>query len=112
MKISVGNDIVDITRFKNKILRNEKILAKIFLPSEIKNKGAVHLAGLFAAKEAITKALNLKPGKWLDIEISHEKDGRPKVTLSSELRKRTLDYSLSISHDGKYALATVVVLLE
>ena len=112
MKISVGNDIVNITRFENKIMKNKNILGKIFLPSEIKDKDVKHLAGLFAAKESVTKALNLKPGKWLDIEISYEKDGKPKVNLSSELRNHIQDYSLSIAHDGKYALATMVVLLN
>lgn len=111
MKISVGNDIVDILRFEAK-MKNKNILENIFLPSEIKNKNIEHLAGLFAAKEAVMKALDLKPGKWLAIEISHEKNGRPKVNLSSDIRNRTQDYSLSISHDGKYALATMVVLLN
>lgn len=112
MKISVGNDIVDITRFENKIKKNKNILEKIFLPSEMKNKNIEHLAGLFAAKESVTKALNLKPGKWLDIEISYEKGGKPKVNLSSELRKHIRDHTLSIAHDGEYALATMVVLLN
>ena len=111
MKISVGNDIVNIIRFKNKIVKNKNMLEKVFLPSEMKNKDIRHLAGLFAAKEAVTKALNLKVGNWLDIEILHEKNGKPKVNFSSGL-KRIQDYSLSIAHDGKYALATVVVLLD
>ena len=112
MKISVGNDIVNITRFRNKIMKNKKILENILLSSEMKNKEVKHLAGLFAAKEAITKALNLKVGKWLDIEILHDKYGKPKVNLSPDLSKKILDYSLSITHDGEYALATVVVLLK
>lgn len=111
MKISVGNDIVNITRFGNKIVKNKNMLEKIFLPSEMKNKDIKHLAGLFAAKEAITKALNLKVGNWLGIEISHGKNGKPKVNFSSGL-KRIEDYSLSITHDGNYALATAVVLLN
>jgi len=112
MKISVGNDIVNVTRFENKVIKNKNVLEKIFLPSEMKNKDVKHLAGLFAAKESVTKALNLKPGKWLSIEISYEKGGKPKVNLSSELKKHILDYSLSIAHDGKYSLATMVVLLD
>lgn len=112
MKISVGNDIVDVTRFRNKIWKNKNMLENIFLPSEMKNKDVKHLAGLFAAKEAVTKALDLKPGRWSDIEISHGKNGKPQVILSSELRKRVVDCSLSVAHDGKYAVATVVVLLN
>ena len=111
MSISVGNDIVDIVRFRSKI-KNKSVLEKIFLSSEMKNKDIKHLAGLFAAKEAITKALNLKPGKWLEIEISHERNGRPKIAFSSEIKKLVRDCSLSIAHDGKYAVATVVVSLK
>lgn len=110
MKIKVGTDLINITRFKNAL---NKIQDRVFLPSELKNLEIQHLAGIFAAKEAVIKALNLKPGVWHNIEISNKKSGKPVVKLSEDLIKnKIINYDLSISHDNKYSIATFVVLLE
>lgn len=110
MEIKVGNDLVDISRFKNSL---SKIQDKIFLPSELKRTEVRHLSGIFAAKEAITKALDLKPGTWQKIEILNSKSGKPEVRLSKELiRSKIINYDLSISHDANYSIATFVVLIE
>lgn len=112
MKIKVGNDILSINRFKDSF-KKSKFIENVFLLSELKNPDVEHLAGVFAAKEAIIKALNLKPGSWLNIEISAKKSGKPIVKFSSGIvKEKFLNYDLSISHDGKYAIATFVVLLN
>lgn len=112
MKINIGCDLVNITRFKSKILKNEKIMQTIFLPSELCNTQVSHLAGVFAAKEATMKALGLKPGDWLKIEVSNKKSGKPFTKFSTEINKKIIDYDLSISHDGNYVFATAVVLIK
>ncbi len=82
MKIVTGVDLVYIPRFK-KSLKNggENFLRRVYLDTELKNCEIQHLAGIFAAKEAVIKALSMKPGSWHDIQISHKKNGNPQVQL-------------------------------
>jgi phosphopantetheinyl transferase (holo-ACP synthase) len=69
------------------------------------------LAGIFAAKEAVTKALSMRPGHWLNIAIEQAPTGAPRVVLAQS--PPTLeDIGISISHDGDYALAFAVALLR
>ncbi len=112
MKVKIGNDILNIYDF-GKSLMKDKFSDNVFLPSEMKNKNTEHLAGIFAAKEAVMKALGLKAGSWLKIEVVNERSGKPIVKLSKDIVKdKILDYDLSISHDRKYAIATFVVVLN
>lgn len=101
--ITIGADIVRISRIKRLSLRERE---RIFQPTEI-NQPARTLAGIFAAKEAVKKALGAKTG-WLDIEIKKSKDGSPFIKLSDE--KGLKEKSLTISHDGNYAIAVVVLI--
>lgn len=74
---------------------------------------AVHIAGLYAAKEAIGKATGkgfMGPGrlKWQDVELSHTADGAPEaVILNGPWAGRKID--VSISHDGGIATAMAVL---
>jgi holo-[acyl-carrier protein] synthase len=75
------------------------------------------IAGYWAAKEAVSKALGCGIGAELafhDIYISKDHRGSPSFRLSEERRKhfRLTESSLSISHDGGFAIAAVVVLTE
>lgn len=109
IKILTGIDIVDISDFKKSLKNGGKIfLDKIFTKSEQKNLNPIHLAGVFAAKEAITKALSMPIGSWLKIEISHEKSGRPKVSFPLSGKYQSFD--LSISHTEETAIASFVAL--
>ena len=97
----IGVDLVHIPEFtKNIEIGGETFLLRTFLPTELKNKKIEHLAGLFAAKEAVIKAVGLPIGSWLDIEIS---DGKPVAIVQHQ---RKLD--ISISHHGDYAIAVAV----
>lgn len=102
--IRAGIDIVDVKDFK-KSLKNggQNFLDKLFTKQEQQNKDPIHLAGIFAAKEAVLKALSLKPGKWSEIEVLYEKSGRPYLHLSKELKIKSSD--LSISHTKTTAVA-------
>lgn len=120
MKILTGVDLVYLPRFK-KSLKNggENFLRRIFLKDELENQQIEHLAGIFAAKEAITKALSLPPNSWHDIQISHQKNGSPQVQLPtshlpvpSEVEGSLLTSSLSISHDSNYVIAQFVAIIE
>lgn len=112
MKVKIGNDIVDIKKFEAS-LKKPKFMENVFLPSETKNSNVEHLAGIFTAKESVIKALGCKPGLWLKIEISNDPSGKPIAKLSKDLTKnKVLDYDMSISHDGQYAIASFVVLIN
>ncbi len=115
MRIKAGSDLVYMPGFRNALGR---IKDKVFSPSELKNsKGSnteqEHLAGIFAAKEAVIKALGLKPGCWLSIEIVNKKSGKPVIKLAESLSKSKMtSCDLSISHDGEYAVAFFVASLK
>lgn len=75
------------------------------------------LSGLFAAKEAVSKALGTGIGKvaWQDIEILHEWTGEPSVHLHGNAllvaeKKGLRQWSVSITHDGGLAAAVAVAI--
>lgn len=119
--ISTGIDIVDIKRIKELLNKNERrFLNKIFTDIEIEyieNKGikANTIAGMFAAKESVSKLIGSGIGEinWKDIEIYHEKSGKPYIYINVKLRERLEalnigDIDISISHEKEYALAIAV----
>lgn len=116
--IDIGTDIVQIKRIE-KISTDEKLLQKIFTEREIayassKANKVETYAGMFASKEATLKSLKkgLEGCPLTDIELVHE-DGIPFIKLYNDIKKETeaknLSFKVSISHDGDYAIATVVV---
>jgi len=111
MKLNVGCDVVSISRFSN-LLREggEKFMERLFSPKEYVGATVEHLAGIFAAKEAACKALQIPAGNWLSLQVSHLENGAPKleINLPVELRNTPSQLSLSISHDQDYAFAVVI----
>jgi len=113
MSIKVGTDIVNINRVKNSLDRfGDRFLNKFLNEEEIKNvKKIESIAGLWAAKEAISKALGCGIGKELefkDIEIKKDSKGAPYFIIKRENFK-IIDSSLSISHDNDFAIAVVII---
>jgi len=99
MIFGIGIDLVDIQKF-NKLVKaiGENFLNLIFtknekLRTESKN-GIKSLAGIFAAKEAIFKSLNLSKREIKDfnyfqeIEILHLSSGKPEVKFLGSLAKK------------------------
>lgn len=104
----VGVDIVQISRFGRKFKENKKYFEeKVFLREELADSRTEHLAGIFAAKEAVIKALSLGVGHWKEIAVSHKENGKPFILKVPE-KFANLKSDLSISHDGDYAVAIVV----
>ena len=114
----VGLDLCEIGRME-KLLQDGRFLERYFTPGEIayiRSRGksaAATLAGLFAAREALGKAL----GGGLDFEmkeaeVCHTEAGAPYFRLSGRLKERVGDSRLflSVSHDG--GMAAAVCLLE
>ncbi len=99
-----GIDIVHIPRIKA-MLDDPELLGRTFTHSELRDKRPEHLAGIFAAKEAFLKASQVKVSRWDEIEIGSK--GKPRIIHSFADRCKSID--LSISHDGDYAVAIVII---
>ncbi len=116
MQIKVGTDIVNIERIESSIGKfGNKFLERFLKKSEIEAvKSTESIAGYWAAKEAVSKALGCGIGKelsFLDIEIKKSISGAPFFQLSST-KYAIKSSSLSISHDGGFAIAVVAIVLE
>ena len=109
----LGLDLCEIARME-KLLKDDRFLSRYFTQEEkayVLSRGAGaarSLAGLFAAREALGKAL----GGGIDFdlkeaEVCHTESGAPFFRLSGKLRERLGEdrLLLSISHDGGVAAA-------
>ena len=110
MIIGVGVDLVEISRFKELRL-NDNFITRIFSHSE-KDLEVQSLAGRFAAREALYKAL---PNKTLfnlrDIQIINRIDGKPEFVFDNDLLKFFIsnNVNLTISHSSEIAIAMVII---
>jgi len=116
--ITIGTDIIDVARIRT----SEPALARrVLLPSErdycaVQADPPLHMAGRFAAKEAVFKALNAPaPNRisWHDIEVINDKRGAPVVYLHGAAavlaaERRLRGTCLSIAHVRDFAIATAV----
>ncbi len=112
MIAGIGIDVVDINRFKTTFM-HERRLEKIFTDDEMaytdgKFDPFVHYAGMWAAKEAYIKANGNPDIAIADVSVAHTKDGAPYILFIGEIITSERVF-LSISHDGNYAAATVVI---
>jgi len=114
--MKVGTDIIHIQRIESLLKKfGEKFKSKFLNESEIKLVRRVEsIAGFWAAKEAIAKALGCGIGAELsfhDIILSKDSKGAPFFLLSDKAQKihQIQHSSLSISHDGGFAIAVVII---
>ncbi len=114
--IQIGVDLVKTER-----MINLKHLDKIFTEHELaylnNHRSIDTKAGMYAAKEALLKSLKcgLEGYSFLEIEVLHNDPGTPYPyfnfygNLKKEIDKNQYKFDLSISHDGDYAIATVIL---
>lgn len=114
--MKIGTDIISIRRIEESLDKFGDTFKNKFLnPSEIAlAEKPERIAGFWAAKEAISKALGCGIGKELafhDITITKDHKGAPHFILSDRARNihKIESSSLSISHDGGFAIAVVVL---
>jgi len=114
--MKIGTDITVVSRIESSINKfGDKFLDR-FLNQEEKeiSKRVESIAGYWASKEAVAKALGCGIGAELsfhDIILFKDKKNAPHFRLTpkaQELHKIT-DSSLSIAHDGGFAIAVVVL---
>ncbi len=110
----IGTDLVELVRIKK--IGVDRLSKKILTGKEIQQlpvtekRRLEYVAGRFAAKEAISKALGTGLGanfSFTDVEILADENGAPKVYWSKQENKYLVH--LSISHSDQYAVAMVVL---
>jgi len=120
MIIGTGIDIVEIDRIA-KAASKERFVEKIYSEAERAIFEACKyrmetVAGRFAAKEAVLKALGCGIGDMpmTCIEILRAPSGQPFIEISGEARQKAQALGVSrmhvsISHSARYAVAQVIV---
>lgn len=118
----LGIDIIEVDRIKKAIEKNKRFLSRNFTHKEIqyfhtKGDNITSIAGNFAAKEAVSKALGtgFRGFNFSDIEVLRDDMGRPVVNLYSgaldQAKKlNILEIMVSISHTHIYAVANCIVI--
>lgn len=113
----IGMDIIEVERIAQ-ALERPGFLAKIMTPRELDCLGAKsdkpeHIAGRFAAKEAIVKALGtgLGPVGFHDIEILTKPSGMPYAELSGPASAiaDNANVFITITHVKAMAAATAII---
>lgn len=117
-----GIEIIETTRIQELVRSKEHLemefTAKERSTSPLGAKRIEYLAGRFAAKEAILKALGTQSSQGisrLDIEIQRLPSGQPSVVLHGACQKTAeklgiTQWLLSISHTSSYAAASAIAL--
>ena len=122
MIVGIGNDIIEIERIE-KAISKEGFKDKIYTQRELENikkrgNRAETYAGVFSAKEAISKAIGtgVREFSLTNLEILNDYLGKPYVVVSEKLdkiiksKKEDYQIEISISHSKKYAIAMAIIL--
>ena len=127
MKIAgTGIDIVEVSRIREVLDRHgSRFLGRVFTSAEVEysQAGGVvaqHLAGRFAVKEAVFKALGTGWSgrvRWRDVEVRTQPSGEPDVLLTggAACRARAMGIvkmHISISHTSDHAIAHAIAEAE
>ena len=118
LKLATGVDLIEIARIEDVIARHGKhYLDRVYTPAELDycGKRIESLAGRFAAKEAVAKALGSGIGdvSWQEIEVLGDEQNAPMLILRGRAEQRARElgltvWSLSISHSQSHSVAVVV----
>jgi holo-[acyl-carrier protein] synthase len=116
---SIGIDIAEVARFEKLVKRyGDRLVRRVLGNREVdiyvrRHDRAEFLAGRFAAKEAVVKAL----GKFLTVrpalsalEIVNDPSGQPRINLPELLAQQLqrVDIQVSISHEKNFAIALAI----
>lgn len=115
--IGIGVDVVDLARFENVLDRTPGIADRLFTKAEQQSAQGHELplqslAGRFAVKEAVAKALKAPAGmNFHDCEVSN--GGAPELKITGSVKSvadslGVTNWHVSISHDGPVAIAYVI----
>jgi holo-[acyl-carrier protein] synthase len=121
--IGIGIDLCEIARMERILETGDRFLQRFFTEGEqsyIAGRGkaaAQSMAAMFAAKEALLKALGAGIGGGIaltDIAVRHAESGQPhyELTGAAEAKLKELGGArafLSLTHEGGMAAAVAVV---
>jgi phosphopantetheine--protein transferase-like protein len=100
----IGIDLVFVPEFdRQRTLGGDTFLHRVFTTAELENLDSVHLAGLWAVKEAVLKAYAQIGAPFTDIVVSHDRTGRPSAKFDGHA------FAVSIAHHGDYAVAVALM---
>ncbi len=123
MIISIGIDIIEVSRVREVLQRTPRFAERVYTERErayCESRGAVsaqHYAARFAAKEAVLKALGTGWSggiAWQDIEISALDGGAPLLVFHGRVlelyeQSGATAAHLSMSHTSEHAIAQVIL---
>ncbi|MFM1845581.1 MAG: Holo-[acyl-carrier-protein] synthase [Actinomycetota bacterium] len=113
MIVGIGVDLVDVARFESKLSATPALIERIFTPEE-RERSTESLAGVWASKEALVKALGNPVGlSWQDMTVAKDSLGKPRLEVTGATKERSQQmgiesWHLSITHDGGMACAFVI----
>ncbi len=112
--VGTGVDITEVRRLRQAAEKwGDDFLGRIFTTRELSAARTrvsffQHLAGRFAAKEAVFKALGDATLGWKDVEILNDESGKPRCAILNK-KGDSVAVSVSISHVKSYAVASALV---
>jgi len=123
MIYGIGIDLVKVKRIEEALERwGERFQNKVFTPGEVryclqKKTPSPNFAARFAAKEAFVKALGIgirRGVHWKDVEVQRGSLGKPVLKINGRAveicqKERIEGLFLSLTHDGEYSWAVVVL---
>ncbi len=124
-RLRIGTDLVRVADIGHSIEEfGDRYLTRIYTDDELSTCRAAEggwtverLASRFAAKEAATKVLRPLDGlSYRSIEVTLDEFGAPELVLHGAARQRAealglQDTSVSMSHEGEYAVAIVAAVI-
>jgi holo-[acyl-carrier protein] synthase len=125
IQIHQGVDLVELKKFKSVPQRHKNFVSDIYTEKEreyclSQKDPGLHFAGRFAVKEAFLKAIGRGISGlgadhiFQEIEVSQHASGKPVLSVSGwaakvSKRMKISQFTVSISHVSKYAIATVIL---
>lgn len=119
--LGTGVDLVEIARMRRACTEHAHFVMRVFTEAERKDALSdrpryERLAGRFAVKEAVSKALGcgIGPISFQDIETVNDPSGSPRVQLYGRADARAVELGVtnihvSISHEKNMAVAMIIL---
>jgi holo-[acyl-carrier protein] synthase len=116
--LATGIDMIAVERIERAIRRHgDRFYRRFFTEQEIAfcEGQAARLAGRFAVKEAVAKAMGTGIGdfRWTDVEVVCDGRGKPELVLHNRAQEIALKqglsiWSISLSHTESHAVGLAV----
>jgi len=122
--VGIGTDIVECLRIRRMIEKHgELFLTRVFTDREIsycqsRKRATEHLAGRWAAKQAVLKCLGTGAQKgfcWTEIEVQNDTAGSPRISIRGTTKEvaqrlKVTEIIISVAQSRSYATAFALAL--